>query len=135
MKQPRTLGQIVLLMVAAGLIAGCGWTGWTGIKLGFQESERQGHWDLHYGTFTAREVNTFSADAGDTLVLDYKVNVDKGELALSVENPDGAAIFDLVLAEDARDVVRLQIEQSGRYTIVVAGKDTGGSTELDWDVE
>lgn len=135
MKNGRTLGWILALTIASALIAGCGWTGWTGIKVGFQESTRNGHWDLHYGTFTAREVKTFSADAGNTLAFDYKVEVEKGELSLTVENPVGEAIFARVLTESTHDTVRLPLEQDGRYSIVVVGNDTGGSTDLDWDVE
>jgi hypothetical protein len=132
MKHKCKVWRILMMTVVAALVAGCGTTN---IKLGFQESERRGHWDLQYGTFTAREVHAFSADAGDTLVFDYKVRVDKGELALSVENPNGETIFDLTLTQDERETVRLPLDQGGRYSIVVDGRDTGGKTDLDWKVE
>jgi hypothetical protein len=60
---------------------------------------------------------------------------DKGTLTIQIEDPDGALRWCVSLAQDAGDMVSIQVGQAGRHAIVVQGNGTAGSFDLSWEVE
>lgn len=81
--------QRALLLISTalllGLLAGCGQSQ---VQLGWIESNQPGHFRASYAMFSGSEVRRARAGAGETLVLQYDAKVDKGALAIRVEDPD-----------------------------------------------
>ena len=131
-RRRRNVIWLTLFLLLAGLLAACGRST---VEIGMMETTLPGSWEASYRTFSGAKRNTFGADAGETLVLDYKVVVDKGMLSLRVENPDGEDLWDLSLEEEAADTVEVPLNTDGRYTIVVEGDATGGGFDLSWELK
>lgn len=130
-KSPRTavLTSIILLAV---LLSACEADR---IATGMRETKLPGQWQATYTTFSGTEVDTFRADAGQTLVLEYETEVEKGSLTIQVENPDDEVLWDAAFDEGGADSVRVALNQDGRHAIVLVGEDTGGSWDLEWEIE
>ena len=115
-----------------GLLAGCAADR---VAVGMRETNLPGQWQATYTTFSGTKADTFPADAGQTLVLEYETEVDKGSLTLQVESPDDEVLWETALEEGGADTVRVALNQDGRYAIVLSGEDTGGSWDLEWEIE
>jgi hypothetical protein len=123
------LGVAVLL---AGLLASC--TG-SQVQLGWVASTLPGRFAADYATFTGTECCMLRADAGETLILRYDAEVSKGVLSIQIEDPDGALLWGVSLAQDAGDTVSIHMGQDGRHAIIVQGDGASGSFGLSWEVE
>jgi len=132
MKQiPKAVLTLVLLVVI-GLLTGCGKSS---LEIGMVETNLPGRWEASYTTFTGTKTDKIRADAGQALILEYEVNVDKGDLSIEVNHQDAGALWDVVLQEDVEDTVVLALEQDGPYAITIEGDNTGGSFDLSWELE
>ncbi len=131
-RRERNTIWLTMFLLLASLLAACGRST---VEIGMMETTLPGSWEASYRTFSGTKRSTFGADAGETLVLDYEVAVDKGTLSLRVENPDGEDLWDLSLEESEADTVELSLDEDGRYTIVVEGDATGGGFDLSWELE
>jgi hypothetical protein len=128
-RRSLSVASAVLLL---GLLAGCEQSrvklGWVGLNL-------PDRFEARYAMFSGAEIRPVWADAGQTLALKFEVEVNKGVLAIKVEDPDDEILWDVSLREDAEGGVELPVDQEGRYVIVVRGDGTAGSFELCWEVE
>lgn len=123
---------LISIILLAGLLTACEADR---VAVGMRETNLPGQWQATYTTFSGTEVDTFSVDAGQTLVLEYETEVEKGSLTIQVENPDDEVLWDTSFDEGDADTVRVDLEQDGRYAIVLIGEDTGGSWDLEWEIE
>lgn len=123
---------VTLLALLATLVTGC--TG-DSLEIGMVETHLGDEWRASYTTFTGTKSDTFQADAGQTLVLDYEVQVEKGTLYVVLENPDDEVVWKMSLQEDNAGTPQISLEQDGRYTLRLRGEDTGGGWDLTWDIQ
>lgn len=124
------LGVTVLF---AGLLASC--TG-SRVQLGWVASTLPGRFAADYAMFTGTERWMVRAEAGETLVLRYDTEVDRGTLRIKIEDPDGDLLWGVSLEQDAGDTVSVHVgQQDGNHAIVVQGDGTGGGFVLSWAVE
>jgi hypothetical protein len=128
----RTTIWLAVALVLGGLLAACDQSSY---EIGMLETHLPGRWEASYQTFTGTKENTVRADAGQTLVLDYQVRVDKGSLSIEIIRPEGGPLWSVSLAEDGEDRVEIAIGQRGPHTIAIEGDNAGGRFELAWSLE
>ena len=132
MNRKRTPMWLTIAFFLIGLLAACGPSS---LEIGMMETNLPGRWEASYMTFTGTKADKIQADAGQTLILEYEVDVDKGDLSIEVKHPEAGALWDVVLQEDAEDTVELALEWAGPYTITIEGDNAGGSFDLSWELE
>jgi len=124
----------LLLLLGLGMalvIGGCGFT-----CRGCVEHATPGHVDYRYHFFNGPFNRTVNASAGETLTVDYAATVEEGTLDMRVVNPDGDAVWQETFdtGADVTSSTKVDIQQNGRYRLVVDGHDTRGSFQIDWQV-
>jgi hypothetical protein len=119
-----------LLLVA--LMAACGQSS---LEVGMVETNLPGRWEASYTTFTGTKVDRIRAKAGEILLLEYEVKVNKGDLSIEIGRSEGDSLWDVSLQEDAKDRVEFALGQDGPYTITIKGDNAGGSFNLSWELE
>jgi hypothetical protein len=131
MKNSRQIVLAVLLSLSIALLAGCKWAE---VRAGARVDLPNRIAD-NYSAFTGDEVKLVRAKAGQTLVLDYDVTVDRGTLEIRVEDPAGDAVWELAPQESVEDTVELELENDGRYAVVIEGEEMAGSFDVSWELE
>ena len=132
MDQVRKILLVVLLLVLAGLLVGCGQSV---VRLGWVETSSPGHFEASYTKFTGTEKRTVLGEAGKTLFVEYDAEVHTGDLRMEVEDPFGKTIWCACLCEDCGEIKAFSVDKSGCYTISISGEDTEGSFDLAWEQE
>jgi hypothetical protein len=122
----KTLLAAILVMLT-GPLAGCDQSS---IRLGWVETSSPGHLKASYGEFTGTETRTVLAQPGETLYLEYDVEVNRGNLRLEVDDPYGQAIWCVALCTDCGETKALPVSKAGCYTISIQGEATEGSFDL-----
>jgi len=125
---------VTALVVAIGsLLVGCGAR--SSLRIGWLEAGGPGHKDVRYKLFSGLERTSFRAQAGETIELDYDLEVERGTLAVSLVDPDGEDLWARTFEEEAQDVVRVEAQQGGRFRLNIEGESTRGGFEITWRVE
>ncbi len=132
MKNKRFGLLTLAALLLALLLSACGNSS---VALTMRETHIFDQWKASYTSFTGVKTHSFRADAGQTLVITYDVQVDKGALSLRVKNWDGASIWEAPLQADQADTVSVALEQGGRYTIAIEGERTSGDWDVSWDLQ
>jgi hypothetical protein len=117
--------------VLISLLTACGQST---LEIGMVETNLPGRWQASYATFTGTKFDTLQAEAGDTLTLEYDVQVDTGTLTLEIRSPRNRLLWDTSLQDNADDTVNLTLEQAGSYTISIKGDAAGGAFALSWEL-
>lgn len=134
--------RLFLILSIAALLSGCELGNFHAGKLkigetrlGMAGSKEPDQMAFSYGTFTGFESGSVAAEAGQSLALVYQVTINKGSLAIEVQDPGNEVIWDKTFEADETGSIEIQLEQSGSYAIIVQAKNAGGSFELSWDLE
>jgi hypothetical protein len=122
-----------VLIASFVILAGC--ARFEGVRVGWSGFSLPGHVSYSYSTFTGTLQDTFDVDEGQTINLDYEATVERGTLILLVEDPQGEPVWQVELTDDDSDSVEIMAPESGRYVARIEGQDTGGSFDLQWEVE
>lgn len=131
MSYKRTAIWSAIALVLVGLVTGCGQSS---VEVGMVETNLPGRWEASYSTFTGTKLDSIPAQAGETLLLEYEVEVNKGDLSIEIRHSEGGSLWDVSLQEDADNRVELALEQDGPYTIAIEGDNAGGSFRLYWEL-
>jgi len=134
--------SLALLLVSA-LTIGCGAR--SSLRIGWLESGGPRHKTARYRTFSGVERASFRVEEGQTVEIDYEINVEKGTLTLSVTDPDGEIVWEETFEEAVGDGGEPELSfrgehalepvaQTGRYKLRIEGDRTGGSFDLSWEV-
>jgi hypothetical protein len=106
------------------------------VRVGYVGSNIGNHSDFSYTTFTGTDVNTFSVNDGETLTLNYDVEMDKGVLTISLlEKQSGNLVWDKSFETSEVDQVSFEDLASGKYQIYFEGQDAGGGYDVEWVIE
>jgi len=127
----RVILAATALLVVAGLTAGCGRSS---LRIGWRETNTLRHKTARYRSFDGLERTSIRADAGETIEIDYAVEVEEGTLTLTLRDPDGEPLWEETFRADNADATRLSAPQSGRYDLRIAGNSTRGAFDVSWDV-
>lgn len=105
------------------------------VQIGMVESSGLNSTQARFRTLTGRKTWGEQLASGDSLVLEYEAEIEKGSLTLQVESPEDEVIWERTLTEgeDAADQIELNASENGTYTIAVTGDGAGGSYELAWN--
>jgi hypothetical protein len=132
MHHPRKATLLLLALLLAGLLPGCGNTT---IEIGLVVTAEPGHWYASYETFSGTKTTSFEASNGQTITLTYDAALDKGTLEIRAEDPLRATIYDVYLHESTKATVQFLLYNPGTYYIVVKGSEASGSVDLNWQIQ
>ena len=119
----------LLLIIPILLLSSCSRT-----QIGWVEMNYGNTFEASYRLFDGEERERIRIDAGDTFSLAYDLNVKDGALSLRFVNPDGDTLWEETFLEDSEGVYDFTAEESGRYTLVVAGDNNEGNFDLSWEI-
>ncbi len=125
------LSMFILILVI--LLSGCDFTK---IRVGevrvMYGSNEDGHISYDFKTFTGFESGSAQVEKGEIIFFDYQVTVDKGSLLIEWQDPNGEIVWQENLSESERGNVEIGIETSGKYTIIIQGKNAAGNFDVSW---
>lgn len=105
------------------------------VQIGFVQNLFNSHWNASYATFSGKKTDSLHANSGDVLSFRYETAVNKGDLDIQIQNPDGTIAWEKSMASDDAQTLNIPLEQTGKYIIRIIGDGTGGSWNLNWDVK
>ena len=125
------LSMFILILVI--LLSGCDFTK---IRVGevrvMYGSNEDGHISYDFKTFTGFESGSAQVEKGEIIFFDYQATVDKGSLLIEWQDPNGEIVWQENLSESDRGNVEIGIETSGKYTIIIQGKNAAGNFDVSW---
>jgi hypothetical protein len=123
----------VFILILVILLSGCDYTK---IKVGevrvMYGSNEDGHISYDFKTFTGFESGSAQVEKGEIIFFDYQATVDKGSLLIEWQDPNGEIVWQENLSESERGNVEIGIETSGKYTIIIQGKNAAGNFDVSW---
>jgi len=132
MKKINRIFLVVLTMVLAGLLAGCGTEK---AEKAPDASGISGNMAEKFTDFDGVQSCEITAGWGKGLHVNYTIEVEQGALELKVTGPAGRVIWQGVFQEDERGNLDLPIMLGGDYKISMSGQRAGGGFALAWTVE
>jgi hypothetical protein len=137
MKRKFDLIRILFITsILALLLSGCDFSK---INIGqvrmMYGSNDDGHILYNYSTFTGIENGSAHVETGQTISFDYDVRVDKGSLMIEWQDPNGTAVWQKSLVESDRGNEEIIVESSGKYMIIIQGKNAGGDFDISWRIQ
>ena len=137
MKRNQDLIRILFITsILALLLSGCDFSkiriGEVRMMYGSNEDE---HISYNYSTFTGIENGRALVEAGQTISFNYDVTVDKGSLMIEWQDPDGNAVWQKRLVENDRGDDFIIAQSSGKYTVIIQGKNAGGEFDISWRIQ
>jgi hypothetical protein len=101
-------------------------------RLGFAGVNIPGHMAASYQYLDDTIDSHITVDEGETLVLEYELRSEEGELLLDIQDPQGEQLMRL----EGNEAGRAEIEApfTGTYRLVVYGEETRGEYDIRWDV-
>ncbi len=132
MMAKRFLRWVLPLVLLGILLTACGHSS---VALAMRESHILNQWKASYTSFTGVKTHSLRADAGQILMVNYDVQVDKGKLRLQVENADGEMVWEEAMQTGKSGTASVNLDQTGRYTIFIQGDRTSGSWAVNWDLQ
>ena len=142
------LGAVLALLLGNWILpdlladtTGSGGRSYRLLRSGFTEQHQTNILSDHWITAAKGTWSTWPipALAGETLVIDYDVQVDEGRVALRLWELTFPPFKDIDWSTgfraDAQGTHRVPIEESGLYMIRLSYFAFGGDIELDWRIE
>jgi hypothetical protein len=101
-------------------------------RVGFAGTNVPGHMAANYHYLDDTTESHITAGAGETIVLDYELHTEEGQLRLSIRDPRGERLMRL----EGNEAGRAEIEApfDGTYRLIIHGEETRGSYDLRWHV-
>ena len=104
-------------------------------KIGWVEFSDLNGVKCSYSTFTGTEKRMIKAEAGDCILLNYSITVDKGSIEIEVRDPAGEVIWKHRFEKSFASSVKIKANQSGWHKVVIRGENAGGSFDVSWKVK
>ena len=126
------------VLIIATLLSGCDFSSKIRIgevRLGMFGDNEGSYMNYSYGTFTGVESDQVQAINGQTIAFPYVVSVNKGSVLIEWQDPEGEVVWQKRFESNAQGVIEIPVATTGTYTIIIQGKDTGGSFEISWQVK
>ncbi len=89
--------------------------------------------EASYRLFTGTEEKKISLKNGETLVIDYQSEVEKGELSVKLYDPDDQLLQDLSTNKSGNENV--EVSKDGMYRLEITGDNTKGSYKITYKIE
>ena len=105
------------------------------VRFGMAGSNLPGHISYSFRSFSGFESNAAYIEEGQSLYMDYEVELERGSLSIQIETADGKLVWEKNLDESAHDQVEISVEQPGSYAVYVKGSGARGSFDVEWEVK
>lgn len=125
---------ISLVVLSLGGLS-CGGTYFSGVRTGYSGANRPGHIYGSYASFDGSERNTFSVTEGQTIAINYSATINNGSLTFILRDANEGELWRVDLQSDGADSTTVIAPNSGDYTMIIVGEDTGGSYDVTWEVK
>lgn len=89
--------------------------------------------EASYRLFTGTEEKKISLKNGETLVIDYQSEVEKGQLTIKLYDPDDQLLQDLSTNKSGNE--NIEVSKDGMYRFEITGDNTKGSFEITYKIE
>jgi hypothetical protein len=130
LSKAMVMKTVVLLLLG---ITAC--TGGMSLKVGWVEQSGFNHTTASYSTFSGAQRRQVEVAAGQTLTLNFDVTVNKGTLTLRILDPDNNIEWERAFSSNDAGLVEVYVDSGGAYQIAIIGEQTGGSFDLNWQVQ
>lgn len=124
---------IMFVLIFCLLVSGCAKS--SSVRLWWLGKTIDQGYQAIYWLFDGNQVFIISAEAGQTLTVDYDVKVNKGTLDLKLNSPSGDTIWSTRLNATEASSTEVVLENSGQYTLQVVGEDNRGSFKIHWTAQ
>ena len=101
--------------------------GWVGTNIGDK-------FNASYQFFDGKQISTLRLDAGETLKLDFELEIIKGSLILQMLDPNKNLVWQKRFFEDTSGNFTITPDIDGRYRLNVIGEETQGGFDLQWEI-
>lgn len=138
MKTKKHIYLLFTIIIIGSVLSACDFTSKIKIgevRLGMFGDNTDGLIFYSYSTFTGVESDRIQAEIGQTIAFSYQVSVDKGSLIIELQDPEGEVLWHQDHDTNAQDELEIPVETTGTQTIIIQGKDTGGSFKVSWQVK
>jgi hypothetical protein len=117
---------ICTILIAAAMLTGCTrrvmWSG----------NSYPGNMEAKFQYFNGEEKTPFNLKQGDSVTFTYDSKVEKGTLSIKVVSPDNKDVLEL--ESNKQGTKDLKAETGGKYKVVIAGAEAGGSYDVKWKI-
>ncbi len=104
-------------------------------RVGWSCINPSGELNCTYRLFSGKEIEKISLENGEKLTVDFDVQIESGEVKISLQNPEGVPVWDTGLSQTTLDIFSIEIKESGDYLLIVEGIKSRGSFIFDWEIE
>lgn len=98
-------------------------------------SNEDGRISYVLSSFSGVENGSIQADAGQTIDMKIDVQLSKGTLTVEWLDPGGEVVWLKEYNGSVNELVEIPIEISGEYSLLIQGKEAGGSFDITWETE
>ncbi|MFZ5986523.1 MAG: hypothetical protein ACOYWZ_05265 [Bacillota bacterium] len=126
----KVISMSMALIFFVSLFTACSFQ--SGFRTGSKYSSSKKHMSGSFTRLSDKDIKEIKLNMGDTLTLTYDIKIESGDLKVSLNSPEGSQVITFDNAQKGKKEVN--IEESGAYKIIVAGKDAKGSYDLKWEV-
>ncbi|WP_042197191.1 hypothetical protein [Paenibacillus camerounensis] len=117
----------MLVLVLAMLLTACD------KKMMFIASESGSKIKASYKLFSGTDDKKVKLKSGETLTVDYKSKVERGELTIALYDPDGELVKDFNTGETGSE--EITAGKDGTYKFIITGEGAKGSYEIKFSTE
>jgi hypothetical protein len=101
-------------------------------RVGFAGTNIPGHMAANYHYLDDTVDSSITAGEGETIVLDYELHTEEGQLRLSIRDPQGERLMRMEGNEAGR--AESEAPFDGTYRLIIHGEETRGGYDLRWHV-
>jgi hypothetical protein len=103
-----------------------------GVEIGSVNINTPHHLRFSCVYFSGTKIRGILADAGNIIIINYSLKVEKGEIKIQILGPDNAAPIQLTAAAGTSEIKALM---KGTYRLVVTGVNARGLCDISWSVK
>ena len=130
------INTIIVTIIVTIFLSGCDFSN---VKIGevrlmYGDSD-DSHMSYNFKAFTGSESERVEVQAGQAILFEYEVVVDKGSVVIEWQNLSGEVVWRKALTEDESGSEEFAAEVSGSHALIVQGKGAAGSFDVSWEIK
>jgi hypothetical protein len=130
-KRIKILNVLLSMVFVLVVISGCRVL--PTIMVGWVETSGLSNKNVDYISFNGTDKNTICIEPGQTTEFDYRIKIRKGNLTLSIFDPDSRLVWEESFDRDTSGVELLDTTSGGCYTLQIFGERTRGGFQISWN--
>lgn len=121
------LRYITILIIISLILTGCGFS------FKFSSSSSEGKMKGTFTSLTGTKTKSYELKEGDTITIDYEIEVKEGTLTAAFIDSSGNEIVSF--KPNTSGKIDIEIEKNDTYEIVVKGSEADGSYNIDIELK